>query len=88
MTTPDYIKVIWIDQGRESECPSNPAFPDGMAFRSSAPKSCHVDLPYPAPRCGVHVIMCELCGNRMAITAAGRPDDPISLEMACKPVLQ
>lgn len=45
---------------------------------------CSVDLPYPAPECGVWIVRCAACGMSVAITAAGRSDDPRSAHIPCK----
>jgi hypothetical protein len=34
-------------------------------------------------RCGVWVVACHTCGLRVGITAAGRPDDPRTVRLAC-----
>ena len=45
---------------------------------------CCMNLPYPAPRCGVYVIICRKCGFKAVITIAGRPDDPRTVTLPCK----
>lgn len=79
-------KIKWIDRGREPQCPPNPAFPNGTNTDISmgAQKACTIDLPYPAKRCGLYAIECEACGLTLAVTTAGRPDDPRSVRVACK----
>ncbi len=79
-------KVNWIDRGREPKCPPNPDYPNGIDADASfgAEKSCRVELPYPAKRCGLYHVTCEACGLTVGITTAGRPDDPRSLRMPCK----
>lgn len=78
--------VRWIDRNREPKCPPNPAFPQGTDFDASggAKRTCVVELPYPAKRCGVYVVQCEICGFSAAITTAGRADDPKSIRLPCK----
>lgn len=76
-------KVKWLDGGREPQCPPDPLYPEGVHLRCSAREVCQVDLPYPAPRCGVYIIECETCGLRYGVTTAGRPDDPRSVQLAC-----
>lgn len=80
------LKVTFLDSGREAQCPPNPAYPDGMNIdlTSGALQWCGVELPYPAPRCGMMVIECETCGVHNAVTVAGRPDDPRTVRMACR----
>lgn len=79
------LKVEWIDRCREPRCAPNPSYPNGIDVDSSfgAPATCSTDLPYPAKRCGLYVVTCEGCGIRVAVTTAGRPDDPRSLKVAC-----
>jgi hypothetical protein len=79
------IKVTWIDGGREPRCPADPGHPDGVDvdLAVGAERSCRVELPYPAPRCGLHAISCGTCGRNVVVTAAGRRDDPRSVAIAC-----
>jgi hypothetical protein len=78
------MTVKFIDRGYETACPPNPLFPDGKDVDvSRGAVSCKVDLPYPAPRCGYMSITCLLCGVRIAITVAGRRDDPRTLRVPC-----
>jgi hypothetical protein len=80
------IDVQWLDSGREPRNPPNPAFPNGVDLDASegAVAACLVDLPYPAKRCGMYLVRCEVCGQNAAITTAGRPDDPKSVKIACQ----
>lgn len=80
------IKVTFIDSGREPKVKPNPAYPDGVDVDMSDGTSCCCTqgLPYPAPRCGAYLIECDLCGLRVAMTVAGRPDDPRSVKLPCK----
>ena len=80
------IKVTWHDHGREPQCPPNPAHPNGIDVDLSEgqSKTCSTDLQYPAPRCGVHFVMCKKCKFSAAITTAGRPDDPRSVKLPCR----
>ena len=79
------LSAKWIDRGREPRCPPDPAFPDGVDVDVSlgASLTCAIALPYPAQRCGIYVVTCDLCGFTVAVTTAGRPDDPRSLKIAC-----
>lgn len=85
-------KIEWQDFGREPQCAPDPKFPDGIDVidpmigraGTSGKSTCKVDLPYPAKRCGVHLVYCEVCDQRVALTTAGRRDDPRSLTMLCK----
>lgn len=84
------IDVYFIDAGREAQCKPDPKYPDGIHvdLRKTAAdwngKSCTYNLQYPAPRCGIYKIVCKTCGYRAAITVAGRPDDPRTVQMPCK----
>lgn len=76
--------VHWIDSGREPQCPPNPAYPDGVDLDPIPGQiGCKVDLPYPAKRCGIYTVTCDVCGVRVQITTAGRADDPRSVRMPC-----
>jgi hypothetical protein len=82
----DQFEVEWHDEGREPKCKPNPEYPEGvdMDCSNGAEISCQTSLAYPARRIGVYLVRCRLCGIRVAITTAGRPDDPRSVKMACK----
>mgnify|MGYP001571146432 CR=1 FL=1 len=77
--------IEWIDSGREPSCPPNPQFPEGIDIKAIDPEEnhCLVKLPYPAKRCGVYMIHCSLCDTTIAVTTAGRIDDPRSVEVPC-----
>ena len=79
-------KVKWIDAKKSPQCPSNPAYPDGIDIDVSkgADRTCTVALPYPAKRIGGYVVECPVCGLTAACTTAGRPDDPRSIKLACQ----
>jgi len=78
--------IEWIDRGREPQCPPNPYYPHGVDadLSSGADKTCTAELPYPARRCGIYVIGCHICGFTVAVTTAGRPDDPRSVKIPCQ----
>lgn len=79
--------IEWCDSGREPQCPPNPKFPNGIVIdgrEDETDAACTIDLPYPAKRCGMYFIRCKLCDRSVAITTAGRPDDPRQLIMPCK----
>jgi hypothetical protein len=80
------MKIEWRDGGRESRCESNPNYPDGVVLDGTrkGQRSCRADLPYPAKRCGVYIVECEICGIRFAVTTAGRRDDPKAIILPCK----
>ncbi len=77
--------VEWIDGGREPRCAPDPDYPQGKDIPTPFPQRpwCMVELPYPAKRCGVYVVRCETCHTSVAITTAGRPDDPKSAKIPC-----
>jgi hypothetical protein len=83
------LRVTWQDHGYEPQCEPNPRFPNGVDIDLRRPSrkpvvSCSTDLPYPAPRCGRFTIECQICGMRVAVTTAGRVDDPRSVTIPCK----
>lgn len=82
------LKTKFVTDGRLPVCAPNPAFPNGQVldWSAGAKRACSVEFPYPAPSCGLHLIDCDRCGFRAAITAAGRVDDPRSVKIACKHV--
>ncbi len=78
--------VTFRRNGRgKARCKPNPEYPNGIALDASAPDSltCSVELPYPAPECGWWEVRCRECTASVAITAAGRPDDPVSVRISC-----
>lgn len=80
------FKVDWIDGGREPSHPPDPNYPDGVdlsVVADPAKRSCKVELPYPAKRCGYYRVECRACGLKVGITTAGRPDDPRSATFHC-----
>jgi len=80
--------VIFRRSGRgPAQCPPNPDYPHGMDLDAAgtAPASCTVKLPYPAPECGHFLVSCHGCGLSVGVTAAGRPDDPSSIKLPCRP---
>ena len=69
----------------KARCAPNPDFPEGKPVDCSEGKvACAVELPYPAPECGVWIVRCKACGMSVGITAAGRLDDPKMVKMPCK----
>lgn len=76
--------VTFVKSGRgKAQCAPNPDYPNGIKIVITDDVKCKVDLPYPAPECGHWSIHCSACGLTVAVTAAGRPDDPISIEIPC-----
>lgn len=77
--------VVWIDGGRSPTQSPDPAYPNGIDLDMSRGRSnyCELALAYPTPRCGQYIIQCRKCGIKVAITTAGRADDPRSVKLAC-----
>jgi hypothetical protein len=82
--------VMWIDHGREPKVKPNPEYPDGIDIdiTDGTVKTCKVELPYPAKRIGLYLVSCKTCGTTAGITTAGQPDDPKSVRLPCKEMLQ
>jgi hypothetical protein len=79
--------IQFVPSGRgKARCAPDPAFPKGKAIGlpEGIRDSCLVELPYPAPECGMYVVTCSDCGCSTMVTAAGRPDDPVSFYMPCQ----
>lgn len=78
--------ITWIDGEREPQVAPNPAYQHGVDIDTSlaGEPSCMTPLPYPARRIGLYRVICRICGLSVAITTAGRPDDPRSLRVRCK----
>lgn len=78
--------VSFLNHNRKPVCPPDPSFPNGKDFDAcpDAKVSCIAELPYPAECCGVWLVVCQSCGLRVGITAAGRPDDPRTVRLPCK----
>ncbi len=79
------LTAEWIDKEREPVCPPQPQFPNGtdVDLSAGAAKTCSIEVPYPAKRCGLYIITCETCGQTNALTTAGRIDDPRKITFAC-----
>lgn len=71
----------------KAKCDPNPDYANGklidMTYGNPIP-SCSVDIPYPAPECGVWIIKCKECDFIGGLTAAGRADDPAKVILQCK----
>ena len=80
-------QVEFIASGRgKAQCPPDPAYPKGIPLDAVGARncpSCTVELPYPAPECGMWRVDCTECGMSVLVSAAGRPDDPISVKLPC-----
>lgn len=86
VTPPGKFSVEWTGTGRKAQVPPNPNLPEGLIVVLAAGKVpvCGLDLPYPAPEVGRFSIQCRICGIKVALTAAGRADDPRVVIVACK----
>lgn len=82
------LTVRWVDHEREPQCEPDPHYPNGkdIDISAGAPAACQVALPYPAKRCGIYMVECDVCRQAIGVTTAGRPDDPRSLKIACRTV--
>lgn len=80
------ITISFLDSGRQPRNKPDPRYPEGMTvdLSNGADPKCGYNLPYPAPRCGVYAVMCGKCGARIALTVAGRADDPRVVVIPCK----
>lgn len=80
-------KTIDFQLNNGDHGPANPKYPKGVhlsLLKTKDEKYCVVRLPYPATRCGTYSIGCRECGQVAKISAAGQPDDPVSLRLPCK----
>jgi hypothetical protein len=79
------ISVEFVPSGRgKAQCTSDPRWPNGIDIDAAKDgPGCKVKLPHPAPECGYFLIICSECHATVAITAAGRLDDPRSIVIPC-----
>ena len=80
-------RIEFQPSGRgKAQCAPNPAYPAGVAIDGSSlgAPSCTAILPYPAPECGYWFVSCDECPFTLMVSAAGRPDDPISVRVPCQ----
>ena len=80
--------VKFVASGRgKAQCEPDLNYPHGKevscVFATETP-CCTVALPYPAPECGYYAVRCQVCQMSVAVTAVGRPDDPISVTIPCR----
>lgn len=80
--------VTFLPNGQgAAKCEPNPAYPNGKhvdaTMAGSNVPTCRFDCPYPATERGAWVGHCHTCHGNFAVTAAGRPDDPLSLTFPC-----
>lgn len=79
------LTAFFVGEGRMPKCAPNPDFPNGTPC-DMAPGGigCTIELQHPTPCCGVWIINCDICGYSVGVTAAGRPDDPSTIRIACQ----
>lgn len=80
-------KVEFVASGRgKARSAPDPVYPKGkvVTLDHEVKMCCKVELPYPAPECGWFKVECEECGLSVLVSAAGRPDDPVSVELPCE----
>lgn len=81
---PTFI-IAWTDAGEQAQKDPDPRFPSGIDVNAGDPRQgCSFPLPYPAPRIGAWIVQCNACGMSVAVSAAGRRDDPRSVRVPCK----
>jgi hypothetical protein len=75
-----------LDGHREASLPPDPAYPNGAAIDVAldAPRACRVELPCPAARCGMWLVVCRECGFAIALGTTGQADDPRSVRVPCR----
>lgn len=80
------FEIEFEPSGRgQARNPSNPDYPEGidLVLTKWNQNSCLINLPYPAPECGLLFVVCNLCTLHVAITVAGRADDPRTIRVPC-----
>lgn len=81
------MTVAWEWRSHEpAQEPADPDYPYGISVNvaGSLISSCELPLPYPAPGVGTWHLTCDACGFRVAVTAAGRADDPTKVRVPCQ----
>lgn len=80
----------WLDGGRPPQMDPDPQFPEGRDIvipraDNDSHKACSTRIPYPPPNINVGqwLLTCKLCGFKLMVTAASRPDDPRSISFPC-----
>lgn len=88
MNEVDRFDISFRPNGRgKAQCAPNPNYPDGKNMDiTKGELGCLIELPYPAPECGIWVVKCKACGLKVGITAAGRHDDPRDVRVPCKKI--
>lgn len=82
----DQFTITWADSGHYPKVKPDPDYPEGRDMNGvpEGQTGCRVPLPYPAKRIGSYTVVCKLCGFRLFLTTAGRPDDPRSVTIPCE----
>jgi hypothetical protein len=80
------FSVDWIDGGRIASYPPDVAYPNGVAIDVAldAARACRVELACPAAGVGLWLVVCRGCGFAIALSTAGRADDPRSVRVPCR----
>lgn len=80
------LMLEWTATGGAAQNPPDKRFPLGvdLDLAGGAVECCVTTLPYPASGIGFHLIRCLACELKVAASAAGRPDDPRTVRVACK----
>jgi hypothetical protein len=80
------LRKRWISRHRKPTQPSDSMYPDGIDVDASRGRAfCSITLDHPTAECGLWIVTCDVCNQRILLTTAGRLDDPRSLKMACRP---
>jgi hypothetical protein len=78
------LHATWFGAGRKAQHPPDPRYPLGMVMDGTQGRpGCEAKLEYPAPCIGKWLITCDVCGTKVVVTAAGRPDDPHTVRLPC-----
>jgi hypothetical protein len=83
-----HFEVTWLGSGAKAQCAPDPRYPEGIDHDISrgTVNTCTAELGYPAKGIGAYIVVCKRCALRVSCTTAGRPDDPRSITMPCKPI--
>lgn len=90
---PGRLSVAWrkrarVENGVARTTPGvapDPAFPEGVDIDLSEghPRTCAARLPHYAGLLGMYEVRCMVCDLSVAITSAGRADDPRLIRVPC-----
>ncbi len=79
-----FMKIEWLDSGREPQCAANPEYPDGQDIKAPPGVKMEKSSSEPAESGGYYLIQCSRCGCTTVATTAGRRDDPRCVEVPCR----